>query len=169
MQLRPRQQCFCDSWPLTFWPKNKRLSRLDAKRPDGLTLIPRQGGKSLTLDVTVVSTLILNPTYIPCLTLPAALLKPLLYCQEGIEVLNHSAWLHFQPIAIETHGPLNASALNFLSEVGRRLSSISGDLRETLFLFQRLSVIVQHLYNSVLIMDSCTTDENPDLYSPVIF
>jgi len=70
----------------------------------------------------------------------------------------------FQPIAIETHGPLNASALNFLSEVGRRLNSISGDLCETLFLFQRLSVIVQHLYNSVLITDSfCTTDEDPDL------
>jgi len=26
----------------------------------------------------------------------------------------------FQPVAIETLGPLNASALNFLSEVGRR-------------------------------------------------
>jgi len=29
----------------------------------------------------------------------------------------------FQPVAFETVGPLNASALNFLSEVGRRLSS----------------------------------------------
>jgi len=33
------------------------LTRLDSKRPDGLTLILRQGGKSLTRDVTVVSTL----------------------------------------------------------------------------------------------------------------
>ena len=71
--------------------------------------------------------------------------------------------LIFQPIAMETHGPLNASALNFLSEVGRRLSSVSGDSRETSFLFQRLSVIVQ-CFNSVLILDSfCTTDEDPDL------
>jgi len=71
--------------------------------------------------------------------------------------------LIFQPIAMETHGPLNASALNFLSEVGRRLSSVSGDSRETSFLFQRLSVIVQR-FNSILIMDSfCTTDEDPDL------
>ena len=35
----------------------------------------------------------------------------------------------FQPVAIETLGPLNASALNFLSEVGRRLTSLSGDPR----------------------------------------
>jgi len=33
------------------------LSRQDGKRPDGLTLIPRQGGKPLVWDVTVVSTL----------------------------------------------------------------------------------------------------------------
>jgi len=71
--------------------------------------------------------------------------------------------LIFQPIAMETHGPLNASTLNFLSEVGRRLSSVSGDPRETSFLFQRLSVIVQR-FNSVLILNSfCTTDEDPDL------
>jgi len=33
------------------------LTRLDGKRPDGLTLIPWQDGKSLMWDVTVVSTL----------------------------------------------------------------------------------------------------------------
>ena len=69
----------------------------------------------------------------------------------------------FQPVAIETLGPLNASAPNFLSEVGRRLTSLSGDSRETLFLFQRLSMIIQRL-NSALITDSfCFSDEDPDL------
>ena len=48
----------------------------------------------------------------------------------------------FQPVAIETLGPLNASAVNFLSEVGSRLTSLSGDSRETSFLFQRLSVLI---------------------------
>ena len=64
----------------------------------------------------------------------------------------------FQTVAIETHGPLNTFALNFLNEVGCRLSSIFGDPRETSFLFQRLPVIVQR-FNSVLIMYSfCTCD-----------
>ena len=41
--------------PITKEPVD--LTRLDGKRPDRLTLIPWQGGKSLTWDVTVVSTL----------------------------------------------------------------------------------------------------------------
>ena len=39
----------------------------------------------------------------------------------------------FQPIAFENLGPLNGSGLNFLSEVGRRLSASSQDPRETSF------------------------------------
>ena len=70
----------------------------------------------------------------------------------------------FQPVAIETIGPLNASALNFLSEVGRRWTSLSGDSRETSFLFQRLSMIIQRFNSALIIMDSfCYTDEDPDL------
>ena len=69
----------------------------------------------------------------------------------------------FQPVAIETFGPLNASAVNFLSEVGRRLTSLSGDSRETSFLFQRLSMLIQR-FNSTLIIDSfCFSDEDLDL------
>jgi len=33
------------------------LTRLDGKRPDSLTLVPWQGGKLVTWDITVVSTL----------------------------------------------------------------------------------------------------------------
>jgi len=66
-------------------------------------------------------------------------------------------------IAIETLGPLNASGVNFLSEVGRRLTSLFGDSRETSFLFQRLSMLIQR-FNSVLIMDCfCFSGEDPDL------
>jgi len=43
------------SIPATNKPSG--LVRQDGKQPDGLTLIPWQGGKSLAWDVTVVSTL----------------------------------------------------------------------------------------------------------------
>jgi len=54
-------------------------------------------------------------------------------------------------------------ALNFLSEVGRRLTSSSGDSREASFLFQCLSMLIQR-FNSALTMDFfCFSDEDPDL------
>ena len=54
----------------------------------------------------------------------------------------------FQPVAIETLGPLNPSASDFIGEVGGRISNITGDKRESTFLFQRLSISIQR-YNLV--------------------
>ena len=48
----------------------------------------------------------------------------------------------FQPLAFESHGPQNASAISFIRDLGHRISQRSGDARETQFLFQRLSVIL---------------------------
>jgi len=114
----------------------------------------------------------LTRTYIPRPTLPAALLKPLqpgrklqLFQNPELQNPNSSLLLPnfiFQQVAIENLGPLNVSAVNFLSEVGRRLTSLSGDSRETSFLFQLLSMLIQR-FNSALIMDSCFSDEDPDL------
>ena len=55
---------------------------------------------------------------------------------------------HFVPIAIETLGPINMEGQRFLYSLGERLSSISGDQRETTFLYQRLSVLIQ-IFNAV--------------------
>ena len=51
----------------------------------------------------------------------------------------------FVPIACETLGPISSKALYFLSELGRRITSVTGDIRETNFLFQRISVALQRL------------------------
>jgi len=47
-----------------------------------------------------------------------------------------------------------------LRDLGRRISHISGDDREVLFLFQRISVTIQR-FNSVLLHDSFSVDR-PD-------
>ena len=59
----------------------------------------------------------------------------------------------FEPIAVETLGVYNASAIRILNDLGRRISSISGDTRETSHLYQRVSVLVQR-FNAVLLHDS---------------
>ena len=42
----------------------------------------------------------------------------------------------FVPMAIETLGPINEEGTSFLCEIGERIKNVSGDPRETAFLFQ---------------------------------
>jgi len=95
------------------------LARLDGKRPDGLTLIPWQGGKPLTWDVTVVSTL--ADSYLHSTSHPAEVASDSDRKESKYSTLP-SDYI-YQPVALELFGPLNASFLNFLSEVGRWWSS----------------------------------------------
>jgi len=50
-------------------------------------------------------------------------------------------------------GAIAPCSLDFLTEVGRRLSAAIDDARETAFLFQRISVALQR-FNAVLIHES---------------
>ena len=63
----------------------------------------------------------------------------------------------FQPIAVESIGPNNCSAVSFLSGLGRRIDEVSGEPRDGSFIFQRLSVLIQR-FNAVLLHD-CFVDE----------
>ena len=67
----------------------------------------------------------------------------------------------FEPIAVETLGVFNASAVRLLNDRGRRMSSISGDTRETSHLYQRVSVLVQR-FNAVLLHDSLPVPDCTD-------
>ena len=53
-----------------------------------------------------------------------------------------------QPMALKTLGPINSTGISFLTELGRRLTGVSRDSRETMHLFQQVSLAVQR-YNSV--------------------
>ena len=67
----------------------------------------------------------------------------------------------FVPIAVESHDPINMDALQFLSELDKRLVETTGDVRVSTFLFQRISVAVQR-FNSVLLHDGVIDDDGPE-------
>jgi len=73
----------------------------------------------------------------------AASHKEEIYASIGSEYL-------FAPIAVEALGPMNTSACQLFANLGRKISSASGDDRGRAFLFQRVSVLVQR-YNAVLL------------------
>ena len=101
------------------------LLRSDGKRPDGLTLVPWQSGRSLTWDVKVVDTLASSYTsttsVIPYGAAEAAATRNR---AKYAEIIQSDL---FVPIAIETLGPINMDGQRFLDSLGERLSSVSGD------------------------------------------
>jgi len=56
----------------------------------------------------------------------------------------------FVPIAVETKGVINSDGLKFLGDLGRHITQVTDNIRESAFLFQRLSVLIQR-YNVVAI------------------
>ena len=67
----------------------------------------------------------------------------------------------FEPIAVEALVFFNASARVLLDDLGRRITSSSGEARGTSFLYQRVSVLIQR-YNAVLQHDSLPTTDRTD-------
>ena len=61
--------------------------------------------------------------------------------------------IFFQPIALKTLGLMNSSTVSFFSDLSRRISTVSGEIRESSYQFQRIAITIQR-FNSVLFGDS---------------
>ena len=72
-----------------------------------------------------------------------------------------SATYEFQPVAVETHGPLSVSSVSFLVDLGRKISERSSEPLELQFLFQRISVLIQR-FNSVLFHKTFPVEDDTD-------
>jgi hypothetical protein len=122
------------------------LFRSDGKRPDGATLIPWSRGKYLVWDATSVHTCAHSYIHLTSLT-PGAAAE--MAANRKITKYAETPTTHdFIPVALETLGPINAEGREFLAELGRRLTIVSGDPQETARLFQRLSICTQK-FNAV--------------------
>ena len=144
--------------PVTKEPKGLFLG--DVRRPDGLTLIPWQTGKAMTWDVTIASTL--ADSYVDASAKSAGAAAEMAASRKSAKYADLPASYLFQPIALESLGAINESAVECLLDLGGRIAATSGDEREGVFLFQRLSVILQR-YNSILLHNSFVMCDDPDL------
>ena len=63
----------------------------------------------------------------------------------------------FNPVAVESLGPLADDAHRSITEIGRRMTFSTGDPRETAFLYQRISVAIQR-YNAVCLTNTFVYD-----------
>ena len=76
----------------------------------------------------------------------------------------------FQPITLETLGPISESAAEFLNDLGHKITSVCADDKEGQFLFQRLRLSVGlQRFNAILPHESFGSDDDPDLYPTRFF
>src|SRR6218665_482391 len=130
----------------------------DGKRPVGATLVPWARGKYIAWDFTAIQMcaapyLHLSPSVPGGAAEHAADRKRNKYATVP-------ASREFVPIVVEILGPINGEGREFLLELGRRGAGLSGDPRETVFLFQRLSVCIQR-FNAVVYRGTFST-HSPD-------
>jgi len=108
------------------------LSHVDGKRPDGMTLIPWKAGKPVVWDVTVICTT--ANSYVEASARESGAAAEIAAMHKKAKYSNLHSQYTFHPKAIETHGPLNETALDILRKIGRRITACSGDDREGFFL-----------------------------------
>jgi hypothetical protein len=135
------------------------LSRADGKRPDGMTLIPWRSGRPAVWDVTVACTV--ADSYIKATAQEAGAAAEAAAARKAMKYNEMASQYDVFPVALESSGTLSADACDLLADIGSRTSAVSGEARETSFLFQRISVVVQR-YNAILLHDSFIFEERPD-------
>ena len=116
------------------------LDRGDGRRPDGMTVIPFKNGKSLVWDSTCSDTF--AATHVQHTALQPGYAANLAEANKRQKYINLTDRYFFEPIAVETMGVLGNSTRIFLKELGRRMASETGDLREGAWLRQRISFAV---------------------------
>ena len=92
----------------------------DGNRPDGVTLVPWQSGKSLCWDVTV--TCPLAESYIDRAALGAGAAAEMAATRKEEKYVDLGARYIFEPIVVETLG-----VFNLLDDLGRRISENTGE------------------------------------------
>ena len=116
------------------------LDRGDGRRPDGMTVFPYKHGKPLVWDATCSDTFAASS--IAHTALQPAYAANVAEINKQQKYINLSDRYIFQAVAVETTGVFGNSTRTFLKELGRRMTSETGDSREGAWLRQRLSLAV---------------------------
>ena len=108
-------------------------TRTDGKCPDGSTLVLWLAGKCVLWDIMIADTK--APSYTAISSVSTELIAKQSSARKLAKYSKLALSFIFVPIAMESFGLLCAEALTFLSELGRRMSLGTGNVRETTFLF----------------------------------
>jgi len=137
------------------------ISRVDGKRPDGMTLIPWSRGKSLIWDVTIRDTL--APSYLKMSSSKAGSVA------EQAERKKHNHYINlkenhiFTPISFESLGVCGPETKLFMNTLGKLLKKATGEKRALDYLYQKVSIAIQR-GNAACILGTFEKKKLDDFY-----
>ena len=134
------------------------LSREDAKRPDGATLIPWARGKPMVWDVTVPDTY--AQFHLDSTSLQAGAAADNAAITKKTKYTGITDTHIFIPVAIETGGSWNAETTELIQDIEKRITIINGDPREMAYLFQRITAAIQKANTLIYQSTFQTTESN---------
>ena len=117
------------------------IDRGDNLRPDGLTSQPFSQGKALCWDATCVDTFCESYVHECATVAGSAATKAEIRKRNKYQEMGRR--YKFEPIAIETTGVYGSTTRTIIKEIGKRISDKTGDIRESLWFRQRLSIAIQ--------------------------
>ena len=117
------------------------LLQQDGKRPDGTTLLPWARGKPMAWDVTVPDTY--AESHISNTAREAGAAANRASASKTAKYGALSVSHIFVPVAIETAGTWGQLAIQLVQEIGKRITTVTENTRETMFVFHRLSIALQ--------------------------
>jgi hypothetical protein len=117
------------------------LVAADGKRPDGVTLVPWNRGKSLAWDATCPDTF--ATSHISSTSQLAGAAANAAETNKKQKYSGLPQNVDFVPIGIETSGSWGEEGLHFVKQLGRRIVAITKDPRSGTFLLQRISLAIQ--------------------------
>jgi hypothetical protein len=122
------------------------MTRMDWKRPDGLTSIPWREDRSATWDITVTNMVAVS--YLPISSSTAAVAAETAAQREETKYSEISKNISLFPLAFGNMDSVNCAGQEFTVDLGHWISAVTKNPRESCFLFQRISVARQ-FFNAI--------------------
>ena len=133
------------------------VSRVDGKRPDGMSQFPWKNGRLLLWDFTCVDTV--APSHVN----DSAKCPGKASNDAETKKINHYSNLtqgyNFVPVCIETYGVFGDLGIAFIKDLGKMIISQTGEKRATAFLFQSIGIAMQR-GNALSILGTIKQDED---------
>ena len=117
------------------------LDRGDGSRPDGITVFPFSGGKSLVWDCTCVD--IFAGVHMNRSAMEAGIAANNAEERKRHKYAALAEAHQFEPVAVETMGVYGKSTGVIIKAIGRRLVEATGDPREANWFRQNLAIAIQ--------------------------